>query len=448
MSGWPSDKSMITDCTKPYFAFRHELVIQDGIILRRDRIVIPTASRKTVSNLLHYSHQGEQATLRKARSVVYWPNMNDHLRNFVKACDICNRFKGYQQCEPMQSSQTATYPFEIVSMDIGEVSYDDKKLLILVTVDHFSNYFEVNILTSQATKNLIDCTKQTFTRLGIPRRAITDSAKQFLSVEWQTFMRNYGVVHTTSAPYHHESNGKAESAIKIAKNIIKKALHDGKDFWLALLEWRNTPQDDGYSPAQKIMGRYLRGLCPVPSDKLKIRGVNAAIVNDQMETRKIKSKFYHDRKSQSLPTLERGQDVYVQLKPETNSIWTKGRVAEILSDRDYNIEVNGNSYRRNRVHIRESRGIEESWKEEDTEDHYLSLDGQDLTVPTSTPNADQSRKAEPESRSRHSDNRNCNPGSTTTAVGTSSLSTPVVDRPQRAVRRPLKFKDYVLDTSE
>lgn len=43
------------------------------------------------------------------------------------------------------------------------------------------------------------------------------------------------------APYHHEANGKAASAIKIGKNVIKKVLLEGKVFWLALLEWRNTP---------------------------------------------------------------------------------------------------------------------------------------------------------------------------------------------------------------
>lgn len=141
MNGWCGDKSTIPDCIKPYHPFRQELVIQGGIILRNNRVVIPTASRKKVSELLHYNHQGEQGTLRKARGLVYWPNMNDHLRNLVKACDTCNQFKGYQQSELMQTCKTATYPFEIVSLDIGEIACGDKKMLILVTVDHFSNFF-------------------------------------------------------------------------------------------------------------------------------------------------------------------------------------------------------------------------------------------------------------------------------------------------------------------
>ena len=38
-----------------------------------------------------------------------------------------------------------------------------------------------------------------------------------------------------------QSNGKAESAVKIAKRLLKKATQDKKDTNLAILAWRNTP---------------------------------------------------------------------------------------------------------------------------------------------------------------------------------------------------------------
>lgn len=207
---------------------------------------------------------------------------------------------------------------------------------------------------------------------------------------------------------------------------------------MAILEWRNTPQADGYSPAQKMMGRNLRGLWPAPIDQLKVQGVDSAKVSDQIEERKIKSKFYHDRKSQTLPALVRGQDVYVQLRPEATPRWTKRRVADVLSDRDYNIEVNGSIYRRNRVHIRQSDGMTLSAREEHTEDNYLSFDEQNLPAVTSTPKANVSTKAEPRGSRESSDHRN----SSTTITGTSTStpeSTAFGDRPQRHVRKPLRF---------
>ena len=45
----------------------------------------------------------------------------------------------------------------------------------------------------------------------------------------------------TSSPRHAKPNGKAESAVEVAKKIFKKAHRDNKDPWLTLLDQRNTP---------------------------------------------------------------------------------------------------------------------------------------------------------------------------------------------------------------
>lgn len=45
-----------------------------------------------------------------------------------------------------------------------------------------------------------------------------------------------------SSPHFHSSNGKAESAVKVAKRLIKKTDLEKSDLDIALLEWRNTPE--------------------------------------------------------------------------------------------------------------------------------------------------------------------------------------------------------------
>lgn len=62
-----------------------------------------------------------------------------------------------------------------------------------------------------------------------------------------------------SSPHHQQSNGKAESAVKIAKNLLKKAKDAGTDPLLALLAWRNTPsQGFNSSPAERLMSRKTK----------------------------------------------------------------------------------------------------------------------------------------------------------------------------------------------
>ena len=46
MEGWPNDRRRVPDRLLPYFSYRDELTIQDGIIFRGERIVIPSSLRK------------------------------------------------------------------------------------------------------------------------------------------------------------------------------------------------------------------------------------------------------------------------------------------------------------------------------------------------------------------------------------------------------------------
>ena len=62
-----------------------------------------------------------------------------------------------------------------------------------------------------------------------------------------------------SSPHHHQSNGKAESAVKIAKKFFSRAVKTREDPLLCLLEWRNTPTE-GFtsSPVQRFMSRRTK----------------------------------------------------------------------------------------------------------------------------------------------------------------------------------------------
>ena len=100
-----------------------------------------------------------------------------------------------------------------------------------------------------------------FSRYGILDTVVTDNGPQFSSQEFRQFTLNWEFVHVSSSPHHHKSNAKVESAVKIAKSLIKKLLKDNKDPWLALLDQRNTPTESiGTSPAQRLMSCDTRTL--------------------------------------------------------------------------------------------------------------------------------------------------------------------------------------------
>ncbi|XP_068690803.1 uncharacterized protein [Montipora foliosa] len=75
--------------------------------------------------------------------------------------------------------------------------------------------------------------------------------------------------HTKSSPHHHQSNGKAESAVKIAKGILRKTENSALNPYEALLDQHNTPTVDmTTSPAQRFLHRRLKYEIPMKATLL------------------------------------------------------------------------------------------------------------------------------------------------------------------------------------
>jgi len=72
-----------------------------------------------------------------------------------------------------------------------------------------------------ATETIALLLKQ-FSQWGLPDEIVTDCGKNFDSKEFSQFCQREQIKHTKSSPHHHQSNGKAESAVKIAKSILRK----------------------------------------------------------------------------------------------------------------------------------------------------------------------------------------------------------------------------------
>nr|XP_054753936.1 uncharacterized protein K02A2.6-like [Lytechinus pictus] len=124
-----------------------------------------------------------------------------------------------------------------------------------------SSYLEVDYLEKTLATNVI--LKGQFVRFGIPDQLITDNGPQFTADEFKRFARKWQFEHTTSSPHYPQSNGKAESSVKVAKSLLKKAKTAGSDPYLSLLAFRNTPTPGmGSSPIQRIMNRRTRTVLP------------------------------------------------------------------------------------------------------------------------------------------------------------------------------------------
>ena len=72
---WPESKDKVKPHLHGYYPFRGELTIQNGVIFKGERVVIPAALRSMMINKLHSSHLRLQGSLRRAGEAFYWPHM-------------------------------------------------------------------------------------------------------------------------------------------------------------------------------------------------------------------------------------------------------------------------------------------------------------------------------------------------------------------------------------
>ena len=110
--------------------------------------------------------------------------------------------------------------------------------VVLLTLDCFNA-----LTTSAIIRSIITRLKRHFSNHGIPNLFQSDNGPPFDSQEFRDFAAAYEFELVTSSPNYPQSNGRVENAVKTAKQLMKKSKQAGSDFYLALLDWRNTPTE-------------------------------------------------------------------------------------------------------------------------------------------------------------------------------------------------------------
>ena len=345
--GWPETKSQLPPELVQFWSYRSELTLSEGVIYKGCKVVIPTVMRARMLEKIHSAHQGVENSLKNAGDTLFWPSIRSDIRNTCENCTKCAEYASQHQKEPMMSHPTPDLPWQYVSQDIFSYCQNN----YLVTVDHFSDYFEMDKLPDTLASTIVDTTKSVFARHGSPVVCLTDNGPQFISVEYSEFAKSWNFIHKTSSPYYSQSNGRAEAAVKTAKSLLKKC----EDPKLGLLHLRNCPtKGHSASPVQRLMSRRTRTSLPVTHKLLLPEVVDSNIVRDEMNLNKSRAKSYYDRTAgPELPDLRVGNFVYIKPPPaERSKPWSYGKIVASPQPRSYVVETGTGTVRRNRRHLR------------------------------------------------------------------------------------------------
>jgi len=68
--GWPERKDKISQPLAPYFSFRDELMLHDGLTFKGERLVILLKATSYIKSRIHASHIAIKESLRLARESI------------------------------------------------------------------------------------------------------------------------------------------------------------------------------------------------------------------------------------------------------------------------------------------------------------------------------------------------------------------------------------------
>lgn len=217
---------------------------------------------------------------------------------------------------------------------------------MLIVVNAYSKGPEVFKIKNITAHETIQQLESLFLRYGSPQTIVSDNGATFTSAEFQQFLRNFGIRHITTAPFHPSSNGQAERFVGTFMNAIR-SMHEGslqEKIDRFLLSYRRvTHTTTGETPAKLFLGREIR-------TKLDLLRPN---LQENVEKKTRKNQLWFKE-----PNYSVGETVAVRCYNQSpNKKWQFGTIIEKDGSFNYTVSSEGRILRR---HVEQIRRVGEA----------------------------------------------------------------------------------------
>ncbi|XP_040185819.1 uncharacterized protein K02A2.6-like [Rana temporaria] len=217
-TGWPE---RVSGEFRPYFARKCELVTNAGCLQWGNRVIVPQYLQSTMLRILHEGHPGVVRMKQRARSYVWWPQMDTAIEDYVAQCPGCRQAQRPQKRGTLQPWPWPTEPWSRLHLDFAGPIQGKMYLIVVDAHSKWPEVFQMPSITSAATILVL---RKLFAQYGLPTAIVSDNGTQFTSHEFQSFLSGLGVQHYKTAPYHPASNGLAERFVQTFKKHLLSTL--------------------------------------------------------------------------------------------------------------------------------------------------------------------------------------------------------------------------------
>ena len=246
---------------KDYKHVKDELSVSShGLILRGNRIVVPHSLRLRAVDIAHESHLGIQKTKALLREKVWFPQIDNIVKNTIEKCVTCQAVASPNPPEPLAMTQMPKSQWGVLNIDFyGPLPTGE---YLLVVIDRYSRFPEVEIISSTKAPVIIPRLDKIFAVHGIPAILRSDNGPPFNGEEYSRYLQTLGIKAEWSTPKWPQGNATVERFMQPLGKALKTAKLDGRpwrqELQRFLLHYRTTPHSTtGVPPAELLFNRTV-----------------------------------------------------------------------------------------------------------------------------------------------------------------------------------------------
>ena len=174
MHGWPNTIREVLSEIQPYWTFREDLTVEDGIVWKGTYIAIPLRKCQATLHLINEGHLGLGKCEFRAKDTVCWSGLNDQVEKLILNCELCLKYshsKYKQKPSTPLGQEIPVHPWTKLATDI----FHFESASYLLIVDYTSRFLVVYKLSSMTGLHIANQCKLIFSEYGWPETLISNN---------------------------------------------------------------------------------------------------------------------------------------------------------------------------------------------------------------------------------------------------------------------------------
>ncbi|CAB4025205.1 Phthiocerol synthesis polyketide synthase type I, partial [Paramuricea clavata] len=217
---------------------------------------------------------------------IWFPQIDKRVKDTIAKCNTSQAVGQANLPEPLRMIEMPELPWRTVHIDFyGPLPSSE---CLLVAVDRYSRFPEVEIVHSTRASTVIPKLDKMFSVHGIPDTIISDNGPPFNGDEYARYLKALGIQAKFSTPYWPQGNATVERFMRPLGKALKTATLEGRPWKQELnrflLQYRTTPHcTTRVPPSELLFNRLIKGKLPLINSKKIVNRHKKACDNEKTQ---------------------------------------------------------------------------------------------------------------------------------------------------------------------